>query len=141
MSEGGVQNSKDIAILFAAGSNDPLQAGAHFCPLFGAEAAAHVLLDFCRAQAAFGLIVGERDIGCQREGRNSAFSDCKRGFSACKRAFSPCRWATLPSSSTSRLRKTLISSDCSATWVVYQNSGKRAGSYKTRRIYSASFFY
>jgi hypothetical protein len=31
----------------------------------------------------------------------------------------------LPSSSTSRLRKTLISSDCSATWVVYQNSGKR----------------
>jgi hypothetical protein len=84
MSEGDAQNSEDIAILFAAGSNDPLQAGVNSRPLFGAEAAAHVLLDFCRVQAAFGLIVGERDIGCQREGRNSAFSACKRAFSACR---------------------------------------------------------
>jgi hypothetical protein len=54
MSEQGTQNSEDISILFAAGRNDPLQAGVNFRPLFGAEATAHVLLDFCRAQVAFG---------------------------------------------------------------------------------------
>jgi hypothetical protein len=55
MSEGSAQNSEDISILFAAGSNDPLQAGVNSRPLFGAEATAYFLLDFCRAQAAFSL--------------------------------------------------------------------------------------
>ena len=68
MSEQGAQNSEDISILFAAGRNDPLQAGVDFCSLFGAEATAHFLLDFCRAQVAFSLIVGERHTCYQGKG-------------------------------------------------------------------------
>jgi hypothetical protein len=46
----------------------------------------------------------------------------------------------LPSSSTSRLRKTLISSDCSATWVVYQNSGKRGRQLQNSENLLCEFF-
>jgi hypothetical protein len=55
MSEQGTQNREDVSILFAAGSNDPVQAGVNSRRLLGAEATAHFLLDFCRAQAAFCL--------------------------------------------------------------------------------------
>jgi hypothetical protein len=54
MNEQGAQKSEDISILFAAGGNDPLQAGVNFRPLFGVEAAAHLLLEKIRQKARTG---------------------------------------------------------------------------------------
>ena len=62
MSEEIAQNHKDIALLLAAGGNHCLQAGIHLCPAFSVKAATHFLLDFGRAQVAFGLVIVKRHL-------------------------------------------------------------------------------